>query len=147
LVEVLPEMEEVKIEIKSDDLRIDTYLASGHGGQYVQKTESAVRITHLPTKITASCQSERSQFQNKERAMRIRRAKLSRYFEAEQEEEKARLRGEFKSASWGNQIRSYVLHPYKMVKDLRTGYETSDTKAVLDGQLDEIIESCLKYKK
>jgi peptide chain release factor 2 len=146
LIEILPEIEEVEIEINPDDLRMDTFLASGHGGQNVQKTESAIRITHLPTKISVSCQSERSQSQNKEKALKILKSKLFRYYQAEQEEEKERLRGEFKSASWGNQIRSYVIHPYKMVKDLRTGYETSDAQKILDGELDEIIESYLKKR-
>jgi len=144
MVSVLPEMDEVEVDIDSDDLRIDTFLASGHGGQNVQKNETAVRIVHLPTKLTVSCQSERSQSQNKERAMKILKSKLYYYTQLEQEEEKARLRGEFKSASWGNQIRSYVLHPYKMVKDLRTGYETNDPEKILDGDLEEIIESSLK---
>ncbi|MCD6442270.1 peptide chain release factor 2, partial [bacterium] len=144
MVSVLPEMDDIEVEIDSDDLRIDTFLASGHGGQNVQKNETAVRVVHLPTKITVSCQSERSQSQNKERAMKILKSKLYYYTQLEQEEEKARLRGEFKSASWGNQIRSYVLHPYKMVKDLRTGYETNDPERILNGDLQEIIESSLK---
>jgi len=146
MVSVLPEMNDIEIEINGDDLRIDTFLASGHGGQNVQKNETAVRIVHLPTKITASCQSERSQAQNKERAMKVLKSKLYHYAQAEQEEERASLRGEFKSASWGNQIRSYVLHPYKMVKDLRTGYETNNPDKILDGDLGEIIESSLRTK-
>jgi len=146
LVDILPEMEEVEVEIKPEELKIDTFLASGRGGQYVQKTESAIRLTHLPTKISASCQSERSQAQNKEKAMKILRAKLYQYYQSSQEEEKARLRGEFKSASWGNQIRSYVLQPYKMVKDLRTDYETRDVQKILDGELAEMIEYYLKFK-
>lgn len=146
LVEVLPEIEEVEVEIDPDDLKIDTFLASGHGGQNVQKNETAVRITHLPSKITVTCQAERSQFQNKERAFKILKSKLYQYARAEQEEEKARLRGEFKSASWGNQIRSYVLQPYKMVKDLRTNYETNQVEDVLDGDLDELIESYFRIQ-
>lgn len=146
LVEVLPEIKEVEVEIKPDDLRIDTFLSSGPGGQNVQKNETAVRMVHLPTKITVICQSQRSQTQNKERALQILKSKLFQYAQAEKEEEKARLRGEFKSASWGNQIRSYVLHPYHMVKDLRTGYETSNTDDILDGNLDEIIESYFRHK-
>lgn len=146
MVEVLPEIEDVEVEINPNDLRIDTFLSSGPGGQNMQKNESAVRIIHIPTKITAVCESERSQYQNKEQAMNILRTKLYHYHMAEKEEEKARLRGEFKSASWGNQIRSYVLHPYKMVKDLRTNYETSDVQSILDGDLDEIIESYLKQR-
>ena len=147
LVEVIPEIEDVKIEIKPDDLKIDTYLSSGAGGQNVQKVETAIRITHLPTKISVSCQSERSQHQNRERAMKILRAKLYQYYEAKVEAERERLRGEYKSASWGNQIRSYVLQPYKMVKDHRTNYETSDVQKVLDGYLDEFIESYLRLKQ
>lgn len=146
LVEVLPEIEEVEVEINPDDLKMDTFLASGHGGQNVQKNETAVRITHLPSKITVSCQAERSQTQNKERAIKILKSKLYQYARAEQEEEKARLRGEFKSASWGNQIRSYVLQPYKMVKDNRTNYETSNVDDILNGNLDNLIESYFRLK-
>ena len=147
LVEVLPEIKEVEVEVNPDDLKIDTFLSSGPGGQHMQKNETAVRMVHLPTKITVSCQSQRSQTQNKERALQILKSKLFQYAQAEKEEEKARLRGEFKSASWGNQIRSYVLHPYHMVKDLRTGYETSNVDDILDGNLDEIIESYFRWKK
>lgn len=146
LVEVLPEIKEVEIEVNPDDLRIDTFLSSGPGGQNMQKNETAVRMVHLPTKITVTCQSQRSQTQNKERALEILKSKLFQYAQTEKEEEKARLRGEFKSASWGNQIRSYVLHPYHMIKDLRTGYETSKVDGILDGNLDEIIESYFRYK-
>ena len=146
LIQVLPEVEEIEFELKEDDLRIDTFRAGGHGGQNVNKTESAVRITHLPTKITATCQSERSQLQNRQRAMKILKAKLHKYFTEKAETEKEKLRGEFTAAAWGNQARSYVLHPYHMVKDHRTGFETSDTNSVLDGGLDGFVEAFLRKK-
>lgn len=147
LVEVLPIIEEEEIQIKDEDLKIETYLASGHGGQSVQKTETAVRIRHSPTGITVSCQSERSQYQNKKEALRVLKAKLAILSQTKKEEEKNQIRGEFREASWANQIRSYFLHPYKLIKDHRTGYETSQAERVLDGDLDELIESYLKKSK
>lgn len=148
LVEVLPEISEAEeIKIDPKDLRIDTYLSSGHGGQSVQTTYSAVRVTHLPTGIVVACQNERSQQQNKETAMKILRAKLQLLSEAKRESEKQKLRGEYTSAEWGNQIRSYVLQPYRLVKDHRTKYETQDTAGVLDGDLGQFVESYLKWKK
>ena len=148
LLEVLPELGEIaEVKIDAKDLRIDTYLAGGHGGQGVQTTYSAVRITHLPTGIVVTCQNERSQTQNKETAMRILRAKLHKKYLEERAAEKKKLRGEFTSAEWGNQIRSYVLHPYQMVKDHRTKHETTDTQAVLDGDLDPFVEAWLKDQK
>ena len=144
LVEVLPEAEEkVDITINPEDLRVDVYRASGHGGQSVQKNSTAVRITHQPTGIVVSCQNERSQFQNKEYAMKVLLARLMELETKRRLEEQAKLKGEHVAAEWGNQIRSYVLHPYKMVKDHRSGYETSDTAAVLDGDLNPLLESYL----
>ena len=145
-VSVIPEIgEEVKVEIKDEDLRIDTFRASGAGGQHVNKTDSAVRITHIPTGIVVSCQSERSQIQNRAKAMKMLKAKLYQLELQKQKEKKKELEGEKKDISWGSQIRSYVFHPYQMVKDLRTGYETGNIQAVMDGELDEFIESYLKY--
>jgi peptide chain release factor 2 len=147
LVEVMPEVpEDAAIEIDEKELRIDTYRSSGAGGQHVNKTDSAVRLTHLPTGIVVAVQSERSQHQNKDRAMAVLRAKLVERQMEEREAEMARLRGEHVEAGWGNQIRSYVLQPYTMVKDLRTGVETSNPTAVLDGDLDAFIEGYLRSR-
>ncbi len=147
LVEVMPEVEEdAAIEIDEKDIRVDTYRASGAGGQHVNKTDSAVRMTHLPTGIVVTCQNERSQIQNRERAMAVLRAKLVERQMEEREAELARLRGDHVEAGWGNQIRSYVLQPYTMVKDLRTNVETSNPTAVLDGDLDAFIEGYLRSR-
>lgn len=144
LIEVLPEADEdITITISSDDLRIDTFGAGGHGGQNVQKNSTAVRITHLPTNIVVTCQNERSLTQNRETAMKVLRARLMDLEINKRAEEEARLKGDRISAEWGSQIRSYVLHPYKLVKDHRTGHESKDPNAVLDGDLDELIEAFL----
>lgn len=144
LIEVLPEIEESEVEMKADDLRVDFYKASGPGGQYVNKRESAVRITHIPSNIVVTCQSERLQGKNKERAMKLLISKLYQYNLEKQEKELSAIKGEKVSASWGNQIRSYVLHPYKMVKDLRTEVESTQPDKVLDGELDTFIEAEIK---
>jgi len=145
LVEVMPEAEaDSEVEIAPEDLRVDAFRSSGPGGQHMQKTSSAVRLTHLPTGLVVICQNERSQHQNRETAMKILRARLLELELARKSEEMARLRGERIDAGWGNQIRSYVLHPYRMVKDHRTGYETGNTDAVLDGDLDGFITAYLR---
>jgi peptide chain release factor 2 len=145
LVEILPQVEtDDEIEINAADLRVDTYRSAGAGGQNVQKNETAIRITHLPTGIVVTCQNERSQMQNKENAMRVLRARLLDLRRHEQEAELAEIKGDYVKAEWGSQIRSYVLHPYQMVKDHRTDYEVGNTQAVLDGDLDGFMESYLR---
>jgi len=137
LVEIIPEAKaDVDIEIGPDDLKVETFRSSGPGGQHMQKTSSAVRLTHLPTRLVVTCQSERSQYRNKEIAMKILRSRILELELKKRAEEKAKLKGKRIAAGWGNQIRSYVLHPYKMVKDHRTDYQTGDPDAVLDGELD-----------
>ncbi len=145
LVEVLPEMDDMgEIHIPAEDVKIDVYRSSGAGGQNVQKNATAVRLTHLPTGIVVTCQNERSQMQNRENAMRVLKARLLAIKHAEQDERISALRGEYTKAEWGSQIRSYVLHPYQLVKDHRTEFEMGNTQAVLDGQIDQFIEAYLR---
>jgi peptide chain release factor 2 len=147
LVEVLPQIEDdTEIKINPDDIRVDVYRSSGAGGQNVQKNATAIRITHIPTGIVVTCQNERSQMQNRENAMRVLRARLFEIKQQEQEDQIAELRGEYTKAEWGSQIRSYVLHPYQMVKDHRTDYEMGNAQAVLDGALDGFIEAFLRLR-
>ena len=146
-LEVLPEItDDIEIEINPDDLRVDTYRASGAGGQHINKTSSAVRITHIPTNTVVACQSERSQIQNRETAMRMLKSKLLDLKEKEQKEKIEDLKGEQKDIAWGSQIRSYVFCPYTMVKDHRTNYEVGNVEAVMNGEIDDFIESYLKMK-
>ncbi|MCK4724188.1 MAG: peptide chain release factor 2, partial [Anaerolineales bacterium] len=145
LVEILPQVaDDTSVEINSNDLRIDTYRSAGAGGQNVQKNDTAVRITHIPTGIVVTCQNERSQVQNRMNAMKVLRARLLEIKQAEHEKQISELRGEFQKVEWGSQIRSYVLHPYQMVKDHRTEYETGNTQAVLDGDIGDFIEAYLR---
>lgn len=147
-VEVLPDIgEEIKVEINPDDLRIDYYRASGAGGQHVNKTESAVRLVHIPTGLVVTCQNERSQHKNKAVAMQVLQARLIALEEKQSEERVSALRGESKANEWGNQDRSYVLHPYTMVKDHRTNTETGDVTGVLNGNLDAYMDSWLRWKQ
>ena len=145
--DVMPDIEEdLDVEIDPDDLRIDTYRSSGAGGQHVNKTSSAIRITHLPTGIVVQCQNERSQFQNKDKAMQMLKAKLYMLKQQENAEKLSGIRGDVKEIGWGSQIRSYVLQPYTMVKDHRTGCESGNAQAVLDGGLDPFISAYLKWQ-
>ena len=147
-VEVLPELsEEIKVELKPEDLRIDTFMSGGKGGQSVNTTYSAIRIVHIPTGITVTCQNERSQAQNKETALKVLKAKLHRLEEEKLAKERQELRGEYKSAEWGNQIRSYVLHPYHMVNDHRTEYKATNPEEVLEGDLLPLCEAYLRWIK
>ena len=146
-VELWPDIQtDIEIAVEDKDIRLDTFRASGAGGQHVQKNDTAVRITHLPTGIVVQCQNQRSQAQNRDRAMQILKARLFELERAKQEAEMAELKGENVDAGWGNQIRSYVLHPYQMVKDHRTNVEIGNTTAVLDGRLGEFIEAYLRHK-
>jgi peptide chain release factor 2 len=146
LIEVWPDLgDEVAVTIDPNDLEIDTFRASSAGGQHMQKNDTAVRITHVPTGIVVSCQNERSQTQNRETAMRVLRARLIELEEEKRQARVAELKGEHVDAGWGNQIRSYVLHPYQMVKDHRTEHETGNVQAVLDGRLDDFMEAYLRF--
>src|SRR5512138_1961781 len=146
LVEVLPQvaMDDAEVEINPADLKVDVFRSSGAGGQNVQKNATAIRLTHIPTGIVVTCQNERSQLQNRENALRVLRSRLLEMKRAEKDQEIAVLRGEYTKAEWGSQIRSYVLHPYQMVKDHRTDHETGNTQAVLDGDLNEFMEAYLR---
>lgn len=147
LVQVMPEVQQdMDVQIDPGDVRVDTYRSTGAGGQHVNKTDSAVRLTHIPSGIVVTCQNERSQIQNREVAMTILRSRLLERRLQEQEAEAARLRGQFVAADFGSQIRNYVLHPYSMVKDLRSGVETSNVQAVLDGDLDKLMEGFLRWQ-
>ena len=144
-VDVIPQIDDdSEISINADDLRVDTYRASGAGGQHVNKTDSAVRITHIPTGIVVSCQNERSQHANRDAAMKVLAARLSELQRAESEQRLAELRGDMRAIEWGSQMRSYVFQPYTMVKDLRTGHETGDVIRVMDGDIDDFIQAALK---
>jgi peptide chain release factor 2 len=146
-VEVMPEFnEDIEIEVRSEDIKVDTYRSSGAGGQHVNTTDSAVRITHIPTGIVVTCQSERSQIKNREKAMKMLKAKLYQKKLEEQQQELAQLRGEQKEIGWGNQIRSYVFHPYSLVKDHRTGVEVGNVQSVMDGEIDPFIDAFLRSK-
>ena len=145
-LDVMPEItDDLDVEIKDDDIRIDTYRSSGAGGQHINKTSSAIRITHFPTGIVVTCQNERSQFQNKDKAMQMLKTKLYMLKQEENAQMKDGIRGEVKDIAWGNQIRSYVMQPYKLVKDLRTDCESSNVDAVMDGDLDKFINAYLKW--
>jgi peptide chain release factor 2 len=146
LVEILPQvaMDDTEVEINPNDIKMDVFRSSGAGGQNVQKNATAVRLTHIPTGIVVTCQNERSQLQNRENALRVLRSRLLEIKHAEKEQEIAVLRGEYTKAEWGSQIRSYVLHPYQMVKDHRTEYETGNTQSVLDGDLDAFMDAYLR---
>jgi peptide chain release factor 2 len=143
---VLPDIEEdIDIEIKDEEIRIDTYRASGAGGQHINKTDSAIRITHIPTGIVVQCQNERSQHKNKDKAMQMLKIKLLEVKQLEQKSKLEDLRGEVKEIGWGSQIRSYVMHPYNMVKDHRNNHETGNVNAVMDGAIDDFIHAYLKW--
>ncbi len=145
LVEVMPQVEQSQYQLKPDEVKIETFRAGGHGGQHVNKTESAIRATHIPTGITASCQNERSQHQNKEVALKVLAARVAEYYRRQEEQKMRQLKGDVAPAEWGHQIRSYVLQPYTLVKDHRTDYETGNVIAVLDGEIDGFIESYLRW--
>lgn len=145
-VDVMPEVDDIEVNIKEDELRIDTFRASGAGGQHINRTDSAVRITHIPTNIVVTCQSERSQHKNKAMAMKVLRSRLYEYLSEKHKEKMKKVQGEKKDIEWGNQIRSYVFQPYKLIKDHRTNVEVGNSDAVMDGEIDVFIEAFLKNK-